>query len=599
VPDENGMPMSWAYTSASGERTYQDHATARLTTLDPHDPLGAQGPTSPAYRAMQRLYTLDTYTQGLLEDGGDPGGILTSQRQTTKEQRDELRESVDEKHRVAGAGRKSMMLPNGVDYKSFAFSPKDMEFLGMHDVDVDQTLAAYGVTRSFVGLARQRAGSLGDSGGAVESEQTWVWKNTLIPTQSKWEDQIRSRLIARRNGSERNYVVRFDRSGVEALRPDLGAKLEQMDKLVRKLGRSWNEAAAIVGLEGDQVEGGDVRYVPEGVRTQEELEAELAAAEAAAQPSSEKAVTSERIEVREVKDTRDWQPGDGDAEFEGTGLVGEARWEYAEKAFAAVEKGEKQIERKAARVIEQYLREQEKHLNDVAGKGKGAADHDGSELEVASTRKLVTEAEVQKLLLKNQEVWNELMFSQTSAGVTDVFVGGATSVAGELGVGVGFNRTHPTVLAYLDGRHPQIAETMVSLRNDVRRALIAGLEGGPSVGSLRARVSAVLDELQGSLKVMRNNRGARALLIARTEGASAMNTGRVEQMEEAEVEAHEWLTSRDEAVRVAHRQVDGEVRQLDQSFSNGMRYPGDPNADISLIANERCSTAPVRRRQKS
>ena len=603
--DGNGFPASWSYNSARKVLKYKEHSTARLTCLNPHDSLGALGPTTPAYRALQRLYTLDTYTQGLLEDGGDPGGILTSERSTTQEQREELRESVDEKHRKAGEGRKTMMLPNGIKFQSFAFTPKDMEFLEMHQVDVDQTLAAYGVTRAFVGMPRKE-GSLGDSGAATKAEQEWVWKNTLLPTQARWADQIQSRVFGRFASKERGYRVRFDTSGVEALRADLGQQIEQMERLM-KLGRSWNEAAEIVGLQTAQpVEGGDVRYFSTSLRTQEEVDAAIS--KGSQTGGGAKAVldlvegwAKEDDAEAHAVDTAQaaWSPGEGDKDFEGTGLSGQARFDYAAKAFSQVQKAEKDIERKAARVIERYLLAQEKRLDDIAGSGKRADEFNDSLLAEPSLRKLVSDSEVEELLLQNQAEWDALMFSEVDEHVGQVWVGGASSIASELGVGVSFNKTHPLVLEWIANREPLLKETMQSLRQAVRNSLVAGLENGPSVGSLRTRVRETLDELKGSLQVMRNSRGSRALRIARTEGAAAMNTGRVEQMREAEVEAHEWMTSRDEQVRPRHSQVDGEVRTLDQLFSNGMRYPGDPNAPIEMTANERCTTAPVRRRTQA
>jgi HK97 family phage portal protein len=50
----------------------------------------------------------------------------------------------------------------------------------------------------------------------------------------------------------------------------------------------------------------------------------------------------------------------------------------------------------------------------------------------------------------------------------------------------------------------------------------------------------------------------------------------------------EWISRQDGIVRPSHLAIDGEVRELEQPFSNGLRYPGDPSGDPSETINCRC-----------
>lgn len=42
--------------------------------------------------------------------------------------------------------------------------------------------------------------------------------------------------------------------------------------------------------------------------------------------------------------------------------------------------------------------------------------------------------------------------------------------------------------------------------------------------------------------------------------------------------------------RESHRRVDGEIRELDEKFSNGLMFPGDPNGSAAEVVNCRCTS---------
>jgi uncharacterized protein with gpF-like domain len=49
-----------------------------------------------------------------------------------------------------------------------------------------------------------------------------------------------------------------------------------------------------------------------------------------------------------------------------------------------------------------------------------------------------------------------------------------------------------------------------------------------------------------------------------------------------------WLTSRDDRVRDSHRTLEGQKRPLDQPYSNGLMFPGDPTGPPSETIKCRC-----------
>lgn len=87
--------------------------------------------------------------------------------------------------------------------------------------------------------------------------------------------------------------------------------------------------------------------------------------------------------------------------------------------------------------------------------------------------------------------------------------------------------------------------------------------------------------------------GRSSLLYARTAMTSAQNAGRVERMKEAEEMGikvqKQWMSTLDSRTRDSHRYMDGEIADIDEEFSNGLEYPGDPDGDPREVYNCRCT----------
>lgn len=49
-----------------------------------------------------------------------------------------------------------------------------------------------------------------------------------------------------------------------------------------------------------------------------------------------------------------------------------------------------------------------------------------------------------------------------------------------------------------------------------------------------------------------------------------------------------WDAALDGRTRDSHRRVDGEIRELDEKFSNGLMFPGDPSGSAAEVVNCRC-----------
>jgi len=86
---------------------------------------------------------------------------------------------------------------------------------------------------------------------------------------------------------------------------------------------------------------------------------------------------------------------------------------------------------------------------------------------------------------------------------------------------------------------------------------------------------------------------SRAYRIARTELGMAMNTGHDigarQAAEEFELVLEKgWASARDDRVRDSHALLHGEFVPMNEAFSNGLMYPGDPDGPAEEVVNCRC-----------
>ena len=114
-------------------------------------------------------------------------------------------------------------------------------------------------------------------------------------------------------------------------------------------------------------------------------------------------------------------------------------------------------------------------------------------------------------------------------------------------------------------------------------AVLQGIMQGESMDKIAKRIYPIVD---------RNE--AAAIRNARTMVTGAENQGRLdsyyELQEEGAVIQKVWITTIDNRTRTSHELMNEEAVDIDEEFSNGLMYPGDPDGDDeSEIYNCRCT----------
>ena len=112
--------------------------------------------------------------------------------------------------------------------------------------------------------------------------------------------------------------------------------------------------------------------------------------------------------------------------------------------------------------------------------------------------------------------------------------------------------------------------------------LLQGILNGDPIPNIAARL----------LDVVGYNESA-AMRNARTMTTACENRGRQDSYDELAdngvVQKKVWIATPDDRTRASHLEIDGEEVDIDAEFSNGLKYPADPDGDESEVYNCRCT----------
>lgn len=102
-----------------------------------------------------------------------------------------------------------------------------------------------------------------------------------------------------------------------------------------------------------------------------------------------------------------------------------------------------------------------------------------------------------------------------------------------------------------------------------------------------------VDKIAQSLIGIVSNNEAAAMRNARTMITGAENRGRQDSYNELDeqgvIQKKKWIATPDDRTRESHLEIDGEEVDIDDKFTNGLDFPGDPSGDPSEVYNCRCT----------
>lgn len=121
---------------------------------------------------------------------------------------------------------------------------------------------------------------------------------------------------------------------------------------------------------------------------------------------------------------------------------------------------------------------------------------------------------------------------------------------------------------------------------DLQKKIAGEISRGLATGMMYSEISR---NIASWARIPKNN----AMRIARTEAHRIQCKAAYDAQHKAKSKGadvvKQWDATLDGKTRDSHRAIDGEIKELDEKFSNGLEYPGDPSGEAGEVINCRCA----------
>lgn len=536
------------------------------------------------------LYALDQNNHGqrwnlaLLQNSATPSGVL--QMKTTdvnpagslnEEQFARLRSEVETEFSGAKNAGRPLILEGGMEWKQISMSPKDMEFLKAKEVTAIDICQAFGVPPEMLGLGQKTYSN-------YEEARMSFYEDTVLPLMDMVETELNNWLIPMFGA---DLKLCYDKDDIEALAPKREKKFTSMQNA------NWlmvNEKRVATGYE--PVKGWDVFIIGNQIMS-DPMEGATDATDDSNGSTEEPGTAPQEDETPTPDETAQnnaTQQNDGtDPQAEGEGAKG---W----KNFNLLNRNEKRaswrkqnsrrkgLENSFRRDLESDFKEM---VRDMKSAVRGKTESRVIEfalLKVMDDHMPVIKKTLQRHIKYTVEDFADVVFNEAKS----IWPGIETKAT---------RQWEDWADRYVKKRTGEaIGQIEGTTKKQVQRVVKRAVEQALQDGNSNTEVANdLMNEFDGITK-------SRAMLIARTEVASASNNASINAVRSLQVPnmVKEWVSSEDDRVRdggkdghgADHESMDGVSVELDDMFSvppdATMEGPGDMSGGPDQVCNCRC-----------
>lgn len=221
VAGADGWPLAYDYTAGGRTvRLRQDGEPVpdvlHMALFHPLDDHYGMAPLEAAQTSLDIHNAAGQWNKALLDNAARPSGALvySAAGQTmTVDQFDRLKAELERDYAGAANAGRPLLLEGGLDWKTIALSPRDMDFIEAKHAAARDIALAFGVPPMLLGIP-------GDNTYANLAEANRaLWRQTLIPLVVRVADELSTWLSPAFCGA----TVAPDFDGVEALAEDRAA----------------------------------------------------------------------------------------------------------------------------------------------------------------------------------------------------------------------------------------------------------------------------------------------------------------------------------------------------------------------------------------
>lgn len=540
--------------------TYGPEEILHFKHWNPNDPFWGQPPLSAGRDAADMMKAADQYNIAFFKNSAEPGGFLTTDKPLSEDSITRIKSAWAKNHQSARKAHTIEILHGGLDYKQTTMSHADMMFPELKSMSRAEVLSCYNVPPVMVGVIDSP-----EYGQNVKEQRKIFWEDCIKPRLKAIESVINERL-AKPYG---DVIVEHDTSVIDDLKEDAKTKAERDEIHTRSGIKKINEVRAEMNLP--PVPWGNTWNAPIGLLSIESHQDPMAIND---QPAANDQPPAKSISLEIPLDKKEPDPISPPS----NPITEDLQKLRRDKIWSLFKMQTESMERRWFPVLRSLFSGQEKEVINNLRSSNWEAN--SRQIRMDEMRTFRTKIQI---VLFDRAHSRKVFRKEGLQVMTFTLAEKAKEEIKDYGLGIDFSLTNPRVSAWLATKSFKFAEELNRTTEDaLHSALEEAVKAGESISDVEKRIADVFDIARGS----------RTNTIARTEVISASNKGAYEAYRQAGVEKTEWISARDEKVRELH-QIDGEQVEIDQTFSNGLAFPGDLNGDAENVINCRCGIAPI------
>lgn len=567
--DKEKIIKGYEFTANGGTTVFAPEDIIYDSDPDPTVDFGGMSALQPAQVRVDIEEFASKYQREFFVNNARPDFILKTAKNLTAEQKEDMKEAWDKRHKGAKKSGKGAFLEGGLEYQQVSISQREMDYIESSKMTRDDILVALAVPKPVVAITDDVNLANANTGMQI------FLSETIVPEIKALTNKLNEHLIYQEWGDI--YFLDFEDPVPEN-------KVEKADIQTKRLQAGTmliNEAREEWGDE--PVSGGWSLYLPFGVQAVGGLSqsgAKGAQRTRAQRPDKRKNIFRGRPKAlfilekkQEILDAMYSSLKDEAIEDEKPTQRAFIPVEHKAVYYEMVNKSIDERGKSLEKALNEYVEKEQKprllkaiKLNDKDFHGKIVDD---------------VEAALEKWAKGEAKLTAEFVLPFISEYVKSSGQQAMALVA----PAETFDEKTERITQYIKDRAKLFGkETTATTLEKVSKRLAEGIASDAGITELADAVNEVFDQFPAS----------RSLMIARTEATSANNLGFTEAYKQSGVaNAKEWIATADSRTRDSHIAVDGEIVKLDERFGNGLQYPGDGNADPSETVNCRCVLGPA------
>lgn len=244
LSEDNRSVTGFVHESADGSIAILRNEMLWFRRFNPIQPYAGLSSIAPTRAAVDMSGEAMRFNRSFFKNAATPSDIVVkvSNAHPSAQEIERFLERWQERFSTPDKAHSPVVLGEGLEMKHVGLNHRDMEFVAALSWSVEEVSRAFGVPKVF--LSEFEDATLAN----VRTMEQFLWRNTIIPELTLFEDVMNRRLAPHFNEFPGQLEVRFDLTQIEAIQESQTDRAARLTNLVASGVISVQEARRELGL---------------------------------------------------------------------------------------------------------------------------------------------------------------------------------------------------------------------------------------------------------------------------------------------------------------------------------------------------------------